>query len=74
MEDKVTEIFFYVDEFCNEWYKAIAGHQLTEDSSKNTRNKPCKMSDSEVITIMILFHLSHYRNVKNFYIRLMRLY
>ncbi len=49
MEDKVTEIFFYVDEFCNEWYKAIAGHQLTEDSSKNTRNKPCKMSDSEVI-------------------------
>ena len=69
MEDKVTEIFFYTDEFCNEWYKAIAGHQLTDARSKNKRNKPCKMSDSEVITIMILFHLSHYRNMKNFYLQ-----
>lgn len=69
MEDKVTEIFFYVDEFCIEWYKALMVHQLAENTSKNKRNKPCKMSDSEVITIMILFHLSHYRNIKNFYLK-----
>lgn len=69
MEDKVTEIFFYADEFCKEWYKAIAGYQLTDTRSKNKRNKACKMSDSEVITIMILFHLSHYRNIKNFYLK-----
>lgn len=69
MEDKVTEIFFYVDEFCIEWHKAIAGHQLPKETLKSKRNKPCRMSDSEVITIMILFHLSHYRNMKNFYIK-----
>lgn len=69
MEDKVTEIFFYVDEFCIEWYKAIAGYQLPKETLKSKRNKPCRMSDSEVITIMILFHLSHYRNIKNFYIK-----
>lgn len=69
MEDKVTEIFFYVDEFCIEWHKAIARHQLPKETLKSKRNKPCRMSDSEVITIMILFHLSHYRNMKNFYIK-----
>ena len=64
MENKVTEIFFYVDEFCNEFNKTITKYQLSNKTSKNKRNKPCRMHDSEVITIMILFHLSSYRNIK----------
>ena len=67
MENKVTEIFFYVDEFCNEFNKTITKYQLSNKTSKNKRNKPCRMHDSEVITIMILFHLSSYRNIKKFY-------
>lgn len=68
MTDKITEIFFYTDEFCKEFYKVMDGHQLPEETAKKKRNKPCKLSDSEVITIMIAFHLEGYRNLKHFYL------
>ena len=68
MTDKITEIFFFTDEFCKEFYKVMEGHQLPEETAKKKRNKPCKLSDSEVITIMIAFHLSSYRNLKHFYL------
>jgi hypothetical protein len=68
MTDKITEIFFYTDEFCKEYYKVMGGHQLVGQTAKRRRNKPCKLSDSEVITIMITFHLGGYRNLKNFYL------
>lgn len=68
MTDKITEIFFYADEFCKEYYKVMEGHVLAVETSKKKRNKPCILSDSEVITIMIAFHLGGYRNLKHFYI------
>jgi len=46
----------------------MEGNLLTDETSKKKRNKPCKLSDSEVITIMIAFHLGGYRNLKHFYI------
>lgn len=68
MIDKITEIFFYADEFCKEFHNAMQGHQLAEQTAKKKRNKACKLSDSEVITIMVAFHLEGYRNLKHFYI------
>jgi len=68
MTDKITEIFFYTDEFCKEYYQVMEGHVLADETSKKKRNKPCKLTDSEVITIMIAFHLGGYRNLKHFYI------
>jgi len=46
----------------------MEGHHLPEATAKKRRNKPCNLSDSEVITIMIMFHLGGYRNLKNFYL------
>lgn len=68
MEDKIIEIYYIVDEFCKEFEQAKEGHILTENINKNRRNRKFKMSDSEVITILILFHLGQYRNLKHFYI------
>jgi len=68
MTSKLVEIFYLADEFCKEFYKTIAGSQISSDNSKKRRNKPSRLSDSEVITIMIAFHLGGYRNLKNFYI------
>jgi len=65
---KLVEIFCLADEFCKEFYKTIAGSQISRNSGKKSRNKPCKLNDAEVITIMIAFHLVGYRNLKNFYI------
>lgn len=67
IDSKLMDIFYIADEFCKELTKVLGGTQLKADNSKKSRNKPCKLSDSEVITIMIAFHLGGYRNLKHFY-------
>jgi hypothetical protein len=67
IDSKLVDIFYFTDEFCKEFSKTLEGAQLKADNSKKSRNKPCKLSDSEVITIMIAFHLGSYRNLKHFY-------
>lgn len=66
--DKLTEIFFYVDEFCIEFNEAIKNFQLAKQSKRKYKARETKMSDSEIITILILFHLKSYRNLKHFYL------
>ena len=66
-DDKITEIFFVVHEFCNEFDKAMKGHVLIKDKGKKSRNRSFKLHDSEVITILILFHAGQFRNLKHFY-------
>lgn len=61
-KDKITEIFYLTDEFCIEFQKSISTHALGNEPKK----KP-KMSQSEVITIMILFHFGSFKNLKHFY-------
>ena len=68
MDHKVTEIFYLIDEFCIEFNQAKEGHVLSTKTSKKGRNRKFKMSDSEVMTIMALFHLGQYRNLKHYYI------
>ncbi len=64
----LVEIFYITDEFCKEFYKTMEGYTLTENNSKKRKNKPSKLNDAEVITILIVFHLSGFRNLKHFYI------
>ncbi len=61
--NKITEIFYLIDEFCIEFNKSIEKHML----GNKPKRKP-RMSCSEVITIMIIFHTGGYRNMKHFYI------
>lgn len=68
MNVKITEIFYLVDEFCKEYDKAKEGHELTVTTSKKSRNRKFKLCDSEVITILIIFHQGQFRNLKHFYI------
>jgi len=68
MNVKITEIFYLVDEFCKEYDKAKEGYELTETTSKKSRNRKFRLCDSEVITILIIFHQGQFRNLKHFYI------
>jgi hypothetical protein len=61
--DKITDIFCTVDEFCTEFEIFTQPFLLGNPPKK----KP-KMTNSEVITIMILFQLSGFRTFKHFYI------
>jgi len=65
-QDKIIEIFCSVDDFCNGFETEIKKYQLTDGNRK--RNRAFTMSDSEVITIAIMFHLSGVRDFKHFYI------
>ena len=63
----LVEIFTHIDDFCNifeEKFKAF----IIENSNKKKRNKPMRMSLSEIMTIIVMFHLSRYKTFKDFYI------
>jgi Transposase DDE domain len=61
--DKITEIFYISDEFCRE-FDAYLSTQIIGNKPKK---KP-RMTNSEVITITVLFHSGSFRNLKHFYL------
>lgn len=62
-EDKISDIFCLVDDFCIEFQKSIEKHLLGNKPKK----KPT-MSCSEVITIMVIFHTGGFKTMKHFYL------
>lgn len=66
--NEVTEIFYLIDEFSKEFEYNVSNFRLSEDNSRKRRNKPNRMSDSEVMTILVAFHLSGMRNLKHYYL------
>lgn len=66
--DKITEIFCLIDDFTKEFDQIIAKSSISEDNSKKKRNRKSKLSQSEVITILITYHLSGQKNLKHFYL------
>lgn len=70
-DDKITEIFFMCDEFSKLFDQKISSMrklQPSKDERKREYHRDCRMSDSEVMTIMIAFHSSGFRCLKHFYL------
>ncbi len=65
-DDKIIEIFCSVDDFCASFIEVLKTKQLAGKPKK--RNRPCTMSESEVITIAVYFHLKAFRNFKFYYV------
>lgn len=61
----LEEIFCLIDDFCKYFEQQQKARLLPNPNRK--RAKPCALSMSEIMTIMVLFHLSHYRTFKDFY-------
>ena len=66
METTLIELFCLVDEFCREFIPAWKKHLIEYRLLK--RNKQTQLSPSEIITLVIHFHQSHYRDFKNYYL------
>jgi hypothetical protein len=62
---QITEIFVSIDDFYQEFTYQMKKNQLMSENKK--RNRAFTMSQSEIMTIMVLFHLSGYKNIKHFY-------
>ncbi len=69
-EDKVIEIFYMADEYSKEFSKVRQKYSLEEgrNDGKRRRNKPNRMSDAEIMVILILFHTGGFRCFKHFYL------
>ena len=65
-------IFCEIDDFCR-IFEPQFNQQLLSDGTRQ-RIKPSRMSRSEVMTILVLFHRSGFRNLKKFYTELVSKY
>ena len=65
--DKVTEIFCIIDEFCKFFEAENAEKLLITSDDRRRRRRSASMSDSEIMTILLLFHFGSFRNFKHYY-------
>ena len=63
--ESLVELFCDVDDFCQSFLPAWKGQLLT--SGLIQRQRARQLNLSEIMTLLILFHQSHYRNFKAFY-------
>ena len=63
--DNLVELYCLVDDFCKEIIPELQLNMLPK--AQKRRGPTCRLSQSEIMTIMILFHQSGYRNFKTYY-------
>lgn len=61
----ILTVFCQIDDFCREFEPKF--NQMLLSDGLRQRNKPNALGLSEVMTILVMFHLSGYRNLKTFY-------
>lgn len=63
----LVEIFCLFDEFCKIFEPELKKH-LVDIPGKKCCNRRNRMSDVEIMTILVLFHTSHHHDLKAFYL------
>lgn len=64
--NKLVDLFCHVDDFCQVFMPQWQALQL--ETGERKRNRQSRMSASEIMTIIVAFHMSHQRDFKNFYL------
>ena len=62
-QDKITEIYCIADDFCEEFKQEFKKLKMLPENGKKHSNRTCEMSDSEIMTILLLLSL---RNLQEF--------
>ena len=62
---ELVALFYLIDEFCKEFEPKWREQRISSGLAQ--RDKPYTMSLSEILTIMVYFHQSHYRDFKHYY-------
>ncbi len=74
LRDKVTEFYVKLDDFCKEFASQLENHPQIEDFRVKRRNRKGKLSDSEMMSIYLLFHFGQFTNFKHFYNQYVRIH
>lgn len=64
--NKLVEVYCDVDDFCQLFVEPW--QQILLEDGEIKRRRACRLSTAEVMTIIIHFHQSHYRDFKNYYL------
>jgi len=67
MDDTLIILFCFVDEFCKEFMPEWEKYLISRGLKK--RRTPCRLSTSEIMTILIYFHQCRFRDFKTYYTR-----
>lgn len=67
-KSEVIKIFCLADDFCKYFNSQLEKYLIPANINVKRRKRRAIMSESEVITILILFHMSGYRCLKHFYL------
>ena len=71
---KITEIFCATDEFSKKFDEEIENMPLLGSGGKSRRRRAASMSDSEIMTILIMFHFGTFDNFKHYYLHFIRVH
>lgn len=69
--DKVTEIFCILDEFCKNLDAELSKNlhiAPTDEGYKRLRNRKGQMSKSEIMAVLLYYHFGSFRNFKHYYL------
>ena len=66
--DKITEIYCIADDFCKEFANEIKKLKKLPECGKKRRNRSCEISESEIMTILLLFHFGIFKHYYLHYI------
>ena len=74
IEDLIVNIFVLVDDFCNKtipiWNEYLKDcNDNNSNGKKIYRHRKDTLSESEIMTILLLYQLSQYKNFKKYYNR-----
>lgn len=62
----LLELYCHVDDFCQQMASEGEVQQLSD--GRQCRHRAGELSTSEIMTILIHFHQSHYRTTKAYYV------
>jgi hypothetical protein len=62
---QLIAMFCDIDDFCK-WFEPLYLRRLLQDGQRQ-RHRPGRLALSEIMTISIFFHRSHYRDFKHYY-------
>ncbi|MBS9780237.1 MAG: IS982 family transposase [Moraxellaceae bacterium] len=71
--ENLLELYCHIDDYCQLHETQIKQH-LLEFKQTNSRNRPCSISLSEIMTILVLFHQLRFRYFKVYYNQYVKLF
>jgi hypothetical protein len=63
----LVELFCHVDDFCQR-FMPVYEKTILEQQVKQHKTRQCSLSSSEIMTIILYFYHSNYRDFKYYYL------